>query len=171
MSTDMGGNDNFQLVPHSVGDVAGQYETPLSTRIANYNAWTRGTRQSQDRTRSSFDYSDKVENLEEEITDQYLAHGTDWALFEYNPYGKEGDLHGFFNPNRRRLSDGGWAKITGTEVDLHDRDVIGGDEATGDGMMQYHNYPGEGYNSFGKKSADASGDKRWKWQGNSWVPN
>ncbi len=37
-------------------------------------------------------------------------------------------------------------------------------------ILQYRNYPEEGYSSYGKKSSGAAGDKRWAWKGNTWVP-
>jgi hypothetical protein len=157
-------SDNFQIIPHQVGDVAGNYEQPLGNRISNYNAWARGPRMSQDRTKTTFGMRDRQENPEIEITDAFLAHGTDWALFEYNPYGKSNDISGFTNPNQRRLSDD-WAKIIGVgDINLETEDVM--DTSVYSGMIQYRNYPSEGYNSFGKKY-----DKRWVWQGNTWVPS
>jgi len=161
----MGGSDNFQPDPNSIGNVTARDILPLGSRISNYNAMTRGIRHSTDRTKTSFDFGNKTENIGREFTDQDLAHGVDWAEFNYNPYGKVGDTDGFVNPNRRRLSDS-WAKVIGVgELELIDEDVVGGDESTGAGMLQYRNYPEEGYSSFGKKE-----DKRWTWNGNSWVP-
>ncbi len=160
----MGTSDNFQVTPHQVGDVVAQDIRPLGSRISNYNAMTKGERQSTDRTKASFDYSKQL-SPQRKFTDQDLAHGIDWAEFNYNPYGHSKDTDGFTNPNRRRLSDG-WAKIVGVDgIPLIDEDVVGGDESTGAGMLQYRNYPSEGFSSFGKK-----GDKRWIWNGNSWVP-
>ncbi len=160
----MGSNDSFQLNPHEVGEVAGDHMRSLGSRLSNYNAMTRSNRLSQDRTRSSFDCSKQL-NPERAVTDEFLAHGTDWALFNYNPYGKANDITGFENPNRRRLSDH-WAQIIGLgTIELEDWDIVSGDGSTGVGMLQYRNYPEEGHSSFGKK-----GDKRWTWRGNSWVP-
>jgi hypothetical protein len=160
----MGSNDNFQLTPHEVGDVTAQDIRPLGNRLSNYNAQFKGPRMSRDYTRTTFGFSEKEENPEREITDAFLAHGTDWALFEYNPYGKFNDVDGYINPNHRRLSDD-WAKIVGIgEVEREDLDLVGVGDVIG-GSVQYMNYPDEGYSSFGKK-----GDKRWSWQGNSWVP-
>lgn len=155
--------DNF-LNPSDVGNVVGKYERPIGSRISNFNAMARGRKLSQDRTRSSFSDHNKQLNPERVISDAFLAHGTDWAEFEYNPYGnvkEAGNVGAFVNPNRRRLSDG-WAQIVGVgDVDL---DVVGADDVVSS-HVQYKNYPEEGWSSFGKKY-----DKRWKWFGNSWVP-
>ena len=162
---DMGGQDNFQPDLTSVGNSAGLFEQPLGSRISNYNARARGPRLSSDRTRTTLGGTTINVNPQREFTDQDLAHGVDWAEINYNPYGKANDADSFTNPNRRRLSDS-WAQVTGMGViELIDEDVVGGDESTGAGMLQYRNYPGEGYSSFGKKE-----DKRWTWNGNSWVP-
>ena len=160
----MGSNDGFQLTPHEVGDVTAQDIRPIGSRLSNYNAQFKGPRMAKDYTKTTFGFSGKVENIELEITDAFLAHGTDWALFEYNPYGKSNDAHGFTNPNRRRLTDN-WALITGLgEVEIVDGDIVGAGEGIG-ATVQYMNYPDEGWSSFGKK-----GDKHWKWFGNTWVP-
>jgi len=162
----MGSNDGFQLTPHEVGDVTAQDIRPIGSRLSNYNAQFKGSRMSSDYTRSSFGFSKQL-NPERTITDSFLAHGTDWALFEYNPYGKSNDLHGFTNPNQRRLTDN-WALIMGLgEIERVDFDIVGAgnDEDVVSGSVQYMNYPDEGWSSFGKK-----GDKHWKWFGNTWVP-
>lgn len=165
----MGSNDGFQLTPHEVGNVTALNIRPIGSRLSNYNAQFKGPRMSRDYTRSSFGFSKQL-NPERIITDAFLAHGTDWALFEYNPYGKikvGQDVGGFVNPNRRRLTDD-WAMIMGLgEVELVDWDIVGAgdDEGVVSGTVQYMNYPDEGWSSFGKK-----GDKHWKWFGNSWVP-
>ncbi len=160
----MGSNDGFQLTPHEVGNVTALNIRPIGSRLSNYNAQFKGPRMSRDYTRTTFGFGDKVENIELEVTDAFLAHGTDWALFEYNPYGHDKDSGTFHNPNRRRLSDN-WALITGLiEVEVVDADVVGAGEGTG-ATVEYMNYPDEGWSSFGKK-----GDKHWKWFGNTWVP-
>lgn len=162
----MTGYDDFQVTPHSVGDVRGDHTRPPGSRISNYQILAKGQRRSQDYTFTSF-ADEKFENPEKEVTDAFLAHGTDWSLFEYNPYGHSKDSSDFTNPNRRRLSDN-WAKVIGVgSIDLVDWDVVGGgdDDAVVGAIVQYRNYPEEGYSSFGKK-----GDKRWAWSGNTWVP-
>jgi len=155
------------LDPSEVGNVVGDYERPIGSRISNYNAMARGRKLSQDRTRSSFADHDKQLNPERVITDAFLAHGTDWAEFEYNPYGHDKDSGNFHNPNRRRLSDN-WSSVMGMgEILRVDFDIVGSgdDDAVSSGQVQYKNYPDEGWSSFGKKY-----DKQWKWFGNSWVP-
>lgn len=150
----------FQPNPHDVGDVTAQDIRPIGSRLSNYNAMTHGTRRSNDRILSHTGFSKQL-NPERTVTNAFLSHGTDWALFNYNPYGKSNDVHGFTNPNRRRLTDD-WALIIGVgDVDL---DVVGAGEGTGI-TVKYMNYPDEGWSSFGKKY-----DKRWKWFGNSWIP-
>jgi hypothetical protein len=73
------------------------------------------------------------------------------------------------NPNFRIKND--WLKIAGLGgIDVPTEDVMDLKEVNAAGMLQYRNYPTEGYNSFGKQSARGSGDKRWRFQGNTWVP-
>jgi len=165
--------DNFQLDPGSVGDnwvFSGDElhgKRAPDAKISNYNFYFVGPRYSADRTGTVFDFSHQ-ENPERTIGDGFLGHGVDWALFNYNPYGRQGGGLNQ-NPNFRILND--WLKITGLgSITVETDDVMDMDEVNPAGMLQYRNYPTEGYNSFGKKSGGASGDKRWTWQGNTWVP-
>ncbi|MHA2217659.1 MAG: hypothetical protein ACXADW_14000 [Candidatus Hodarchaeales archaeon] len=168
--------DDFQVTPHSVGDVRGNHTRPPGSKISNYNVLFKGARKSQDYTLTTFEgIEDQHRNPQKgytdhawPITDQYIAHDTDWALFEYNPYGHSKDTASFTNPNRRRLTDN-WAKVIGVgEVDTPQQDILDTDVISG--MVQYRNYPDEGYSSFGKKTGGATGDRRWGWNGNTWVP-
>jgi len=173
--------DNFQLNPNDLGsdwvfsgdEVHGK-RSP-SGKIANYNYYFVGTRMSQDRTRTVLSFASKgnSENPMKgwaghnwSLTDGYGGHGVDWSVFNYNPYGKQDVWNSSINqnPNFRVTND--WLKITGMGgIDVVTDDVMTKDEVEASGMVQYRNYPTEGWSSFGKK-----GDKRWKWQGNSWVP-
>lgn len=158
--------DNFQLNPNEIGSdwkfegqqVAGN-RSPNS-KMSNPQYHFVGERYNADRTRVVMDFQ-REENPEREIGDGFGGHGIDWSLFNYNPYGK---LAGE-NPNFRVMND--WLQITGLgDIDIETADVMDKDVVAAEGMIQYRNYPTEGYNSFGKK-----GDKRWTWQGNSWVPS
>jgi hypothetical protein len=172
----MTGYDDFQVIPHQVGDiVGGEKERPLGSRLSNYQAMFKGNRKSQDYTLTTFTSGeDQHRNPQKgyiehgwDVNDAYLGHGTDWSLFEYNPYGHSKDA-AYKNPRLRRLS-GDWATIIGFgSVSFEDEDVIGGN--VHNNIIQYRNYPDEGYSSYGKKSSGASGDKRWAWKGNTWVP-
>lgn len=163
--------DFFQVVPGDLGkDWTFEGNQVLwnrapSDKISNYEQYFAGPRSSTDRTKVVFGY-DHEENPEREIGPGYVGFGVDWSLFNYNPYGGRGDGK---NPNFRVLND--WLKITGLgNLDIETKDVMDKKEVDASGMLKYRNYPTEGYNSFGKKSGGASGDKRWKWQGNTWVP-
>lgn len=155
--------DNFQLNPNDIGsdwvfsgDAAVGNVSPNS-KISNYNAYFVGARMSTDRTRTTLGGPDPKINPERVIGDGYAGFGVDWGMFNYNPYSK-------INPNFRVNND--WLKITGLGgIGVVTDDVMDADEVTASGMVQYRNYPTEGWNSFGKK-----GDKRWIWQGNTWVP-
>lgn len=155
--------DNYQLNPSTLGsdwkfsgDQATINRAPNGA-LSNYNARFVGARMSFDRTRTTLGGSDPNINPKREIGAGYAGFGVDWSLFNYNPYSK-------VNPNFRVNND--WLKITGLGgIDVVTDDVMDKDEVSADGMVQYRNYPTEGYNSFGKK-----GDKRWVWQGNTWVP-
>jgi hypothetical protein len=88
--------------------------------------------------------------------------------YNYNPYGKDG-VGTQQNPNFRVLND--WLQITGLgDIDVVTDDVMDQDEVAAEGMLQYRNYPSEGYSSFGKTKGGASPDSCWVWQGNTWVP-
>jgi len=172
----MTGYDDFQVTPHRVGDVRGEHVRDPGSKISNYQILFKGARETSDYTRTTFDgREDQFQNPQKgyedhgwQIIDQYLAHDTDISLFEYNPYGHAKDSSGFVNPNRRRLSDD-WAKIIGLGVvDVETGDVM--DTDIHSGILQYRNYPVEGYSSFGQKTSGASGAKRWGWSGNTWVP-
>lgn len=155
--------DGFQLDPNTIGndwEFSGDQATinrSPGIAISNYNAQFVGARMSSDRTRTTLGGSDPRINPERVIGDGYSGFGVDWALYNYNPYSK-------VNPNFRVNND--WLQITGLgDIDVVTDDVMDKDEVEASGMVQYRNYPSEGYNSFGKK-----GDKRWVWQGNTWVP-
>jgi hypothetical protein len=164
--------DNYQLNPNELGndwvfsgDQAHGTRAPNS-KISNYNMYFVGARMTKDRTKTTFGSPDPNINPPRVIGDGFVGHGVDWSLFNYNPYGGRGDSK---NPNFRVLND--WLKITGLgDITVVTDDVMDKDEVDADGMLQYRNYPTEGYNSFGKKSGGAAPDKRWVWQGNSWVP-
>jgi len=163
--------DFYQITP---GDLGKDWEfegdqihmnRPPAEKISNFEYYFVGPRMSTDRTKVVFGF-DRKENPEREIGDGFLGFGVDWSLFNYNPYGGRGDGK---NPNFRVLND--WLKITGLgNIDVETKDVMDKKEVDAAGMLKYYNYPTEGYSSFGKKTGGASGDKRWKWQGNTWVP-
>lgn len=133
-----------------------------NSKISNYNMYFVGARMTYDRTRTILGGSDPRINPERVIGDGFGGHGVDWSLFNYNPYSK-------VNPNFRVLND--WLNITGLgDITVVTDDVMDMDEVNASGMVQYRNYPSEGYNSFGKKSGGAAPDKRWVWEGNTWVP-
>jgi len=170
--------DGFQINPHTLGDNwaftgdEGHGKRSPKSKISNYNFYMVGPRYSADRTRTVFTYA-KEENPNRgygdwEIGDGELGHGVNWGMFNYNPYGRQG-VGLDQNPNFRILND--WLKITGLGgIDVDSEDVMTKKEVEASGMLQYRNYPSEGYNSFGKKTAGGTGDKRWTWQGNTWVP-
>jgi len=157
--------DNFEINPNAVGSdwkfSGGQAvlnQGPLA-KMANYDYWKVGERFSFDRTRTVFAY-EHGENPERTINDAWLGWGVDWAQFNYNPYGKLVGQSPLFKVHNDYLL------ITGLGgIDIKADDVMDKDQVEASGMVHYYNYPTEGYNSFGKK-----GDKRWAWQGNSWIP-
>jgi len=158
--------DNFQLDPNVIGsdwvfsgDQVHANRAP-GTKISNSNYYFAGARMSQDRTKTVFDFKNE-ENPERTIGAGFAGWGVDWSLFNYNPYGGRGDG---LNSNFKVKND--WLQITGMgNIDVKTRDVMDKKDVDPAGMSAYRNYPTEGFNSFGKK-----GDKRWSWQGNSWVP-
>lgn len=157
--------DNFQLDPNTVGDdwtFSGQQSAinqKPSAAISNPQYHFVGARHSADRTRVVLEFERK-ENPEKTVNDAYLGWGVDWSLFNYNPYGGRGDGN---NPNFKIHND--FLQITGLgNISVVADDVSDKDAVEASGMVAYYNYPSEGYNSFGKK-----GDKRWAWQGNSWI--
>ncbi len=163
--------DGFQLLPGEMGsdwvfsgDKALSNQAP-GDKISNPQYYFVEGRYSGDRTRVTFGY-DSQQNPEREVNDGYLGHGVDWSLFNYNPYGGRGDGK---NPNFRIMND--WLDITGLgDIDVENRGFSDKKEVSADGMLQYHNYPTEGYSSFGKTTGGASPDKTWKWNGNTWIP-
>jgi len=163
--------DNYQLNPNDLGeDWVFSGDQALGNRspnavMSNYNMYFVGAKNDVDRTRTVFGGPDPRINPPKDSHDGYLGFGVSKSTYIYNPYGK---LPGQ-NPNFRILND--WLQVTGLgHIDVPSDDVMTKDEVEASGMVQYMNYPSEGYNSFGKKSGGASGDKRWKWSGNTWVP-
>jgi hypothetical protein len=164
--------DNYQLDPSALGsdwvfsgDQAHGTRSPNS-KISNYNMYFVGARMSYDRTRTVLGGPDPQINPERVIGAGFSGHGVDWAEFNYNPYGGRGDGN---NPNFRILND--WLQVTGLGgIDVDTEDVMDKKEVEASGMVQYRNYPSEGYSSFGKTTGGASPDQRWVWSGNSWVP-
>jgi hypothetical protein len=167
--------DNYQVNPNTIGDdwvfsgdQAHMNRAPR-TRISNFNYYFTGPRMTTDRTKTVFGYAHhealhKTDGSLFETHDGYLGHGVDWGMFNYNPYGRQGGGLNQ-NPNFRVLND--WLQITGLgNISVVTDDVMDQDEVNASGMVQYRNYPTEGWNSFGKKY-----DKRWVWQGNTWVPS
>lgn len=164
--------NDFQLDPSTVGDdwaFSGDEalaNRPPGSKISNPQYYFVGKRYSADRTRTVFGHAIEQNPKNWDIGDGELGHGVNWALFNYNPYGGRYDGK---NPNFRVMND--WLKITGLgDINVPEDGFSDKDEVAASGMVQYRNYPTEGYSSFGKKSGGASGDKRWKWQGNTWVP-
>jgi len=160
--------DNFQLNPNDLGsdwvfsgDEAVSNAAPNSA-ISNYNLHFVGKKMSTDRTRTTLGGPSDNINPSRTIGDGFVGWGVDWALFNYNPYSKT-------NPNFKVHND--WLKITGLGgITIPVNDVMGIKESWPSGMVQYRNYPTEGYNSFGKTTGGASPDKEWAWHGNTWVP-
>lgn len=164
--------DNYQLNPQDIGSDwvfsgdAAHGERAPGSKISNYNMYFVGARMSSDRTRTTFGSPDPRINPPRVIGAGFVGHGVDWALFNYNPYGGRGDGN---NPNFRVLND--WLKVTGLgDLTVETKDVMDEDEVVASGMVQYRNYPSEGYSSFGKTLGGASPDQSWIWQGNTWVP-
>jgi hypothetical protein len=164
--------DNYQLDPNTIGDdwvFADDHihmNRPPNSKIPNYQYYFVGPRMSIDRTRTLLGGPDPNINPQKEVNDAWLGHGVDWSLFNYNPYGRQDVWNSTWsqNPNFRVMND--WLLITGLGgIDVVTDDVMDKDEIEPSGMVQYMNYPTEGYSSFGKKY-----DKRWIWQGNTWVP-
>jgi len=159
--------DNYQLDPNTLGsdwvfsgDEVHKNRAPGS-KISNPQYYSANGRNSDDRTIVTFGY-DAEQNPERTIGNGYVGHGVDWSLFNYNPYSTS-------NPNFRVLND--WLLITGLgDLTVETKDVSDKKEVDPSGMVAYKNYPSEGYNSFGKTTGGASGDKEWTWNGNSWVP-
>ncbi len=165
--------DNYQLNPNEVADdwaFADDHihaNRPPNAKMSNPAFYRVGGRMTRDYTRTLFGSPDPRINPQREINDGFLGHGVDWALFNYNPYGKT-EIDGK-NPNFRVKND--WLQITGMgDITVVTDDVMDQDEVKASGMVQYRNYPSEGYSSFGKTTGGASPDKRWIWQGNTWVP-
>ncbi len=176
--------DNYQLDPNTLGDdwVFSGDEVHLNRapkgKISNPQYYFVGARYGADRTRTVFDFSDKgrTENPMKgyadhnwAIHDGYIGHGVDWSEFNYNPYGGRYDG---LNPNFRVMNDWLWIMGMGSTdgLDKPAHDVMDRKESDADGMEMYKNYPTEGYSSFGKTTGGASPDKRWAWNGNTWVP-
>lgn len=169
--------DNYQLNPQDIGsdwvfegDQIHSNRSPSSV-ISNYNMYFVGARMTYDRTKTTFGSPDPRINPPRVVGDGFLGHGVDWALFNYNPYGRQDSWNATFtqNPNFKILND--WLKITGLgDIDVVTDDVMDRDEVDASGMVQYRNYPSEGYSSFGKTLGGASPDTTWVWQGNTWVP-
>ena len=173
--------DNYQLDPNTLGDdwvfsgdeVHGR-RSP-NAKISNPNYYMVGGRRSADRTRTTLGSpSGNINPIPTAsgaswVNDGWLGHGVDWAQFNYNPYGRDG-VGTQQNPNFRVLND--WLQITGMGgIDVPTDDVMDKDEVSADNMVAYRNYPSEGYSSFGKTTGGASPDKRWQWNGNTWVGN
>jgi len=177
--------DNYQLDPNTLGDDWGFEEDdyhihmnrPPRDKISNWHYYVVDARRSNDYTRTTLGGPDPNINPnrstdhggEVGIHGGWLGHGVDWAEFNYNPYGGRYDG---LNSNFRVKND--WLKVMGMGstrgLDKPTHDVMDADEVNATGIVQYRNYPTEGYSSFGKKSGGASGDKRWGWSGNTWVP-
>lgn len=164
--------DNYQLDPNLLGTdwvFSGQQihmNRPPRGKIANYNYYYVDARRANDYTRTTLGGPDPRINPQREVNDGWLGHGVDWSLFNYNPYGGRYDSK---SPNFRVKND--WLKITGLGgITVVTDDVMDKDEVEASGMVAYRNYPSEGYSSYGKKTGGASGDKRWAWKGNTWVP-
>ena len=161
--------DNYQLNPNSIGDgwtFSGD-QVHLNRRpdgqMSNFSYYFVGPRMSSDHTRTLLGGPDPRINPERTIGDGFLGHGVDWSLFNYNPYQIVG-VNGGFNPNLRVMND--WLQITGMgDIDVVTDDVMDQDEVKASGIVQYMNYPTEGWSSFGKKY-----DRHWIWMGNTWVP-
>jgi len=159
--------DGFQLNPAAIGSdwvFTGQQATinrGPSGQMSNPQYKFVEPRYTYDRTRIVFDFSHQ-ENPDRTIGAGFLGWGVDWSLFNYNPYSKT-------NPNFKEKND--WLQITGMgHIDVENEDVSDMKEVNPAGMVAYRNYPTEGYNSFGKTTGGASPDKRWAWNGNTWVP-
>lgn len=163
--------DNFAVNPNTIGSdwkFSGSQailnQGPL-TKIANYDYWKVGDKFSFDRTRTVFAY-EHGQNPERTINDAWLGWGVDWAQFVYNPYGMATEIGGATggNPNFKVYND--YLVITGLGgIDVDSEDVMDKKAVEASGMVQYYNYPTEGWNSFGKVK-----DKRWTWNGNTWIP-
>jgi hypothetical protein len=176
--------DNYQLDPNVLGtdwvfsgDQVHLNREPRG-KISNWHYYVVDARRSNDYTRTTMGSPDS--NIDPNRTtdhggvagthDGWGGHGVDWSLFNYNPYGGRGDG---LNVNFRVKND--WLKIMGmgstSGLDKPAHDVIDEKELVEDAThVQYRNYPTEGYSSFGKKSGGATGDRRWGWAGNTWVP-
>jgi hypothetical protein len=169
--------DNFQLDPNLLGTdwVFSGKEVHMNRaprgRISNPQYYFVEARRTNDYTRVTLgnpvhEAQYKIGGGVFEIHGGYVGHGVDWSLFNYNPYGGRYDSK---NPNFRVKND--WLLITGLGgISVVTDDVMDKDEVEASGMVAYRNYPSEGYSSYGKKTGGASGDKRWAWKGNTWVP-
>ncbi len=146
--------DNFAVDPSTIGqDWKGGIEMrPLSNRMSNFGALDQGNRRSDDYTRTTF------ENAHEENPKAVVGagFGTDSGFYDYNPYVWGSTVKKVLDDKLFKMGEGG---ISVFHVDVSDRK-----EVSASGMLQYKNYPSEGWSSFGRKY-----DKHRTWQGNTWI--
>lgn len=169
--------NGFQLDPSTVGEdwaFSGDQahgNRPPDSKISNPQYHFVGAKSSADRTKVVFGHDREQNPQNWDIGDGELGQGVNWALFNYNPYGRQDVWNSTVdqNPNFRVMND--WLKITGLgDINVPEDGFSDKNEVSATGMVQYRNYPTEGYHSFGGKTGGASPDERWEWQGNTWVP-
>lgn len=157
--------DNFAFDPSSIGS-DWKFGTqsafgmrPVSARISNWNIDYTGPRNTGDYTRTTFGFGFKgtIENPQKAVG---IGFGTDMAEYNYNPF-----IWGYAVSHLRASNDPMFKMTEGRgTIDLPKKDVMDKKEVDASDMSAYHNYPSEGWSSFGKKY-----DKARAWLGNTWV--
>jgi hypothetical protein len=167
--------DGFSFNPSSIGtDWQSGNQRPLrapNAALSIFNIDYMGTRNADNyyRTSLGFGFKGTIENPKQQYG---VGYGTDPGVYTYNPY-----IWGLAVAHLKMLNDSmfimGMAHAgrklsdygdNGADINKPRRDVMDEKNIAAEGMLAYHNYPGEGFSSFGKK-----GDKERAWLGNSWI--
>lgn len=166
--------DNFSFDPNSIGvdwksgnqPAMRRFGTRLSKRNINYV----GPRMSTDYTRTTLGFAfQEGQNPEPELG---AGYGTDPGDVIYNPF-----QWGVTAAHLRMLDDSllvlnmehGGRKLpdygdAGADLTPPRKDVMDRKQTSAESMVQYTNYPKEGWASFGRKY-----DKQRAWAGNTWI--
>jgi len=155
--------DNFQIQPHTVDDgwVAGDAQAfrQFDARMSNFNAMYRGSRRSDDYTRTVFGFAHE-ENpvLPDPELQEELGFGVDWAEYNYNPYVWGSTVKRILDDQAHKMGMEHQAIVaygdTGMSYSIFHMDVSDQDEVTAAGIIAgaaFLNYPTEGWKSFGGK--------------------
>ena len=172
--------DNFAFNPSSLGNdwKSGSQPPvdlrPLGFRMSTFNINYGGPRNPYNygRTLLTYSFKGKLEGPFQPNTFMGIGYGTDPGYFKYNPY-----IWGLAVAHLRMLNDTMFMMgmyhsgknlskyhDSGADLAYPRLDVSDTKGVKAEGMLNYHNYPTEGWSSFGKKR-----DKERPWIGNSWV--